>query len=80
MMAKRKQEKISLFNNSKEPMDFFLLVVVLVLLATGIIMVLSASSPTSLSEYGNSYKYVYKQAMSAIARNSYNVYTFKIRL
>lgn len=77
MTTKRKKEKISLFSKSKEPMDFILLIVVLVLLATGIIMVLSASSPTSLSEYGNSYRYVYKQAISAIMRNYYNVYTFK---
>lgn len=65
MARRRKEEKISLFTKSKEPIDFILLVTVLILLAMGIIMVLSASSPTSLSEYGDSYQYVHKQAFCA---------------
>lgn len=65
MTRNKKEDKISLFTKSKEPVDFILLVTVLILLLTGIIMVLSASSPTSLSEYGDSYKYLYKQAFSA---------------
>lgn len=53
-------------NISKGPIDFILLVVVLIMLALGIIMVMSASSPTSIAETGNSYKYVKVQARNAI--------------
>lgn len=62
MAHNKKESAISLFSKSREPVDFILLITVLILLSTGIIMVLSASSPTSLSEYGDSYKYLYKQA------------------
>lgn len=51
---------------SKEPIDFVLLIIVLIMLASGIIMVMSASAPTSLSESGNSYEYVKTQAFSAV--------------
>lgn len=47
---------------NEKPFDFILFVTVLVLLAMGIIMVLSASSPSALAESGNSYAYVSKQA------------------
>lgn len=50
---------------SKEPVDFVLLVIVLIMLAAGIIMVMSASAPTSISETGNGYRYVKTQAFSA---------------
>ena len=50
---------------SKEPVDFALLVIVFIMLALGIIMVMSASAPTSLAKTGNSYKYVKTQAFSA---------------
>ena len=53
-------------NFSKEPIDFMLLAVVFIMLALGIIMVLSASSPTSLAETGSSYDYVKTQALSAV--------------
>ena len=53
-------------NFSKEPIDFVLLVVVLMMLALGLIMVMSASSPTSLAETGSSYEYVKTQALSAV--------------
>lgn len=49
-----------------KPMDFVLCITVLLLLATGIVMVLSASSPSSFSETGSSYTYVKKQAISAV--------------
>lgn len=49
-----------------KPVDFILCITVLLLLALGIIMVLSASSPSSFSETGNSYTYVKKQAISAV--------------
>lgn len=53
-------------NFSKEPIDFVLLAIVFAMLALGIIMVLSASSPTSLAETGSSYDYVKTQALSAV--------------
>lgn len=51
---------------SKEPIDFGLLMIVLIMLALGIVMVMSASAPRSLAESGNSYKYVKSQATSAV--------------
>ena len=50
---------------SNESIDFVLLIIVLIMLALGIIMVMSASSPTSLAETGSSYRYVKTQALSA---------------
>ena len=54
-------------NNSKKRIefnfDFILFITVLILLSIGIVMVLSASSPQALSESGNSYTYVTKQAI-----------------
>lgn len=49
-----------------KPFDFVLFITVLVLLAMGIVMVLSASSPQALAESGNSYSYVTKQAIFAV--------------
>lgn len=45
--------------------DFTLCITVALLLALGIIMVLSASSPSSLAETGSSYTYVIRQVQSA---------------
>lgn len=53
-------------NSDSKPFDFILFVTVLILLAMGIIMVLSASSPQSLSEWGNSYYYVTRQTIFAV--------------
>lgn len=65
-MAKKNNLKgfSSFLNNS---VDFTLVITVLLLLSIGLIMVLSASSPTSLQESGNSYKYFIKQLGFAIA-------------
>lgn len=52
-------------NFSKQPVDFVLLIIVFIMLAAGIIMVMSASAPTSLAKTGNSYRYVKTQAFSA---------------
>lgn len=49
----------------KRPMDFTLFLTVLIMLALGLIMVLSASAPKSISETGNSYSYVKKQSLCA---------------
>ena len=51
---------------SNKPFDFVLLAIVFIMLALGIVMVLSASSPTSLAETGNSYEYVKTQSLSAV--------------
>ena len=72
MARSRREDKISIFSKSKQPVDFLILITVLILLATGIIMVLSASSPTAMSETGNSYGYVYRQAFSAAIRSCCN--------
>lgn len=61
-MAKNKKFSSFLEN----PIDYTLLITILLLLTIGLIMVLSASSPTSLSESGNSYKYFIKQGIFAV--------------
>lgn len=59
-----KSKKVQKFVNNS--IDYTLLITVLLLLALGLIMVLSASSPTALAESGNSYSYFIKQAIFAI--------------
>ena len=64
-MAKRSKEKsFSSFLNN--PIDFTLVITILLLLAIGLVMVLSASSPSALAESGNSYSYFSKQLLFAI--------------
>lgn len=61
-----KEKKFSLVLNKK--FDYSILIITLLLLSIGLIMLLSASAPTSLSETGdNSYQYVTKQGIMAIA-------------
>ncbi len=64
-MAKKKKVKTysSFLNNS---IDFTLLIVVLILLAIGLTMVLSASSPKSLSDYDTSYHFFIRQLIFAL--------------
>ena len=50
----------------KKPFDFILFITILLMLFLGIIMVLSASSPSALAETGDSYSYVKTQLVSAI--------------
>ncbi len=50
----------------KNKMDMPLIIVVLMLVALGIVMVLSASAPSALADYGNSYHYVITQGIAAI--------------
>lgn len=64
MAEKNNKKGFSSFLNN--PVDFTLVITVLVLLSIGLIMVLSASSPTSLQESGNSYEYFAKQLLFAI--------------
>ena len=65
IMVKKKGKSFSSF--LKNPIDFTLLITILLLLSIGLIMLLSASSPSALSESGNSYSYFYKQAIFAVA-------------
>ena len=64
-MAKKKKEKTfsSFLNN---PIDFTLIITIFLLLVIGLIMLLSASSPSALAESGNSYTYFSKQLLFAI--------------
>ena len=64
-MAKKKKTKnfSSFFNN---PIDFTLLITILLLLSIGLVMVLSASSPSALAENGDSYSYFSKQLLFVI--------------
>ena len=64
-MAKKKKEKsFSSFVNN--PIDFTLLITILLLLSIGLIMVLSASSPSALAQSGNSYAFFSKQLIFGI--------------
>ena len=65
-MAKSKVKNKKFSSFLENPIDYTLLMTILLLLALGLIMVLSASSPTSLSESGNSYKYFIKQMIFAV--------------
>lgn len=63
-MAKNKNKKFSSFIDN--PIDYTLLITVLLLLTLGLIMVLSASSPIALKGgSGNSYSFFIKQAIFA---------------
>lgn len=62
MQAKAK--RTSKFMNN--PFDFILCIVVFILLALGIVMVLSASAPSALAEGGESYEYAGKQLLFGI--------------
>lgn len=64
MAKKRKEKSFSSFVNN--PIDFTLLITILLLLSIGLIMVLSASSPSALAESGNSYAYFSKQLIFAV--------------
>ena len=64
-MTKKKGKSFSSF--LKNPIDFTLLITILLLLSIGLIMLLSASSPSALSESGSSYSYFFRQAIFAVA-------------
>lgn len=74
-MAKKRKSFSSFLNN---PIDFTLLITILLLLAIGLIMVLSASSPSALSESGDSYKYFSKQLLFAILGIAAMIFISKI--
>ena len=62
----QKKEKNNIQNTSTKQTDFVLVIIIILLLSSGIIMVLSASAPSALSETGSSYTYVTKQAIFAV--------------
>ena len=64
-MAKNKKKTQNFSSFLRNPVDYTLVITILLLLAIGLVMVLSASSPTALSESGNSYKYFLKQLIFA---------------
>ncbi len=64
MSKKKKEKSFSSFLNN--PIDFTLLITILLLLSVGLIMLLSASSPSALAESGDSYSYFSKQLIFAI--------------
>lgn len=64
MAKKRKEKSFSSFLNN--PIDFTLLITIILLLSIGLVMVLSASSPSALADTGDSYKYFSKQLIFAI--------------
>ena len=57
------KKKVERFWNN--PIDYTLLITILLLLSLGLIMVLSASSPTAISEGRSSYAYFIRQALFA---------------
>ena len=63
--ALKEKEQLKLIVK-KKALDYGLLIVVLVLLAIGLVMILSASAPYSLRTEGDSYFYVKKQLMFAV--------------
>lgn len=62
-MPNKTKKKLS---KEQKPFDFTLCIIIFLLLALGIVMVLSASAPSSLSTYGNSYHFVIRQAGFAV--------------
>ena len=65
-MAKKKNKMAGFSSFLNNPVDFTLVITVLLLLSLGLVMVLSASSPTSLQKYDNSYYYFIRQLIFAI--------------
>lgn len=79
-MQKTKKKSTNFIN---QPFDFILCAVIFILLALGIVMVLSASAPSALAETGKTYSYASKQLLAAIlgifgmfffSKINYNVY------
>ena len=63
--VQKSKKKFSLF--TKGSVDYTIWITVMILVAFGLIMVLSASAPSSLAETGDdSYTYIRKQAFSAV--------------
>ena len=64
-MAKKNNKMKGFSSFLNNPVDFTLVITVLLLLSLGLVMVLSASSPTSLQKYDNSYYFFLRQLIFA---------------
>ncbi len=64
-MAVKEREQLKLIVKKKS-LDYGLLIVVLMLLAIGLVMILSASAPYSLRTEGDSYYYLKRQLLFAV--------------
>ncbi len=64
IQMQKKVKKISKFVN--QPLDFILCAIVFILMALGIVMVLSASAPSALAEGGEPYEYAGRQLLFGI--------------
>ena len=73
---KKKVRRFSSFINNK--LNYVLLVDILLLLSLGVVMVLSASAPSSLVENNNSYLYFTKQAIFAVIGIAVMLFVSKI--
>ena len=65
-MQKKKSKNEKKVNIRINPLDRVIVVVVLLLVAFGVVMVLSASAPSALAEFNNSYKYFKTQLLTAL--------------
>lgn len=75
-----KKAENHLQKNKKKHMDYGLLVTIFILLALGLMMVLSASAPSALNYEGDSYYFFNSQAKNAVIRNNRYVFLFNDRL
>ena len=82
-MAKKNNKMKGFSSFLNNPVDFTLVITVLLLLSLGFVMVLSASSPTSLQKYDNSYYFFIRQLIFAalgligmyfVSRIDYRIY------
>lgn len=82
-MAKKNNKMKGFSSFLNNPVDFTLVIIVLLLLSLGLVMVLSASSPTSLQKYDNSYYFFIRQLIFAalgligmyfVSRIDYRIY------
>lgn len=71
-MTKAKKSKNKFTFLTKGPIDYIVVIVVILLVAMGLIMVLSASSATALSESGDSYRYFRKQCYAMLVRSFFS--------
>ena len=62
-MQTKAKGNLKFINN---PFDFILCIVVFILLALGIVMVLSASAPSALAQGGEAYEYAGKQLLFGV--------------
>lgn len=65
-MTKKNNKMAGFSDFLNNPVDFTLVITVLLLLSLGLVMVLSASSPTSLQKYDNSMYYFIRQLIFAV--------------